>query len=386
MTTEAKCPFHHDTTGGTTNRDWWPNQLKPELLHQHSSKSNPMGDDFDYAKEFKGLDFAALKKDLAALMTDSQDWWPADFGHYGPLFIRMAWHSAGTYRTGDGRGGAGRGQQRFAPLNSWPDNVSLDKARRLLWPIKQKYGRKISWADLMILTGNVALETMGFKTFGFGGGREDVWEPDQDVYWGRETAWLGGDIRYANGSEGVVKDGGVLVSDDDAADGDVHTRRLENPLAAVQMGLIYVNPEGPDGNPDPILAVKDIRETFSRMAMNDEETVALIAGGHTFGKTHGAAPSSNVGPVPEATGLEQQGFGWKNRFGTGKGADTITSGLEVTWTTTPTKWGNGFSNTCSVTNGNQRRAREARTSGWPKEPPPQCRTRMIERKSTGRRC
>ena len=341
MTTEAKCPFHHDTTGGTTNRDWWPNQLKPELLHQHSSKSNPMGDDFDYAKEFKGLDFAALKKDLAALMTDSQDWWPADFGHYGPLFIRMAWHSAGTYRTGDGRGGAGRGQQRFAPLNSWPDNVSLDKARRLLWPIKQKYGRKISWADLMILTGNVALETMGFKTFGFGGGREDVWEPDQDVYWGRETAWLGGDIRYANGSEGVVKDGGVLVSDDDA-DGDVHTRRLENPLAAVQMGLIYVNPEGPDGNPDPILAVKDIRETFSRMAMNDEETVALIAGGHTFGKTHGAAPSSNVGPEPEATGLEQQGFGWKNRFGTGKGADTITSGLEVTWTTTPTKWGNGF--------------------------------------------
>jgi catalase-peroxidase len=341
MTTEAKCPFHHDTTGGTTNRDWWPNQLKLDLLHQHSSKSNPMGDDFDYAKEFKSLDFAALKKDLAALMTDSQDWWPADFGHYGPLFIRMAWHSAGTYRTGDGRGGAGRGQQRFAPLNSWPDNVSLDKARRLLWPIKRKYGRKISWADLMILTGNVALETMGFKTFGFGGGREDVWEPDQDVYWGRETAWLGGDIRYGNGSEGVVKDGGVLVSDDDA-DGDVHSRQLENPLAAVQMGLIYVNPEGPDGNPDPILAVKDIRETFSRMAMNDEETVALIAGGHTFGKTHGAAPSSNVGPEPEATGLEQQGFGWKNRFGTGKGADTITSGLEVTWTTTPTKWGNGF--------------------------------------------
>jgi catalase-peroxidase len=341
MTTEAKCPFHHDTTGGTTNQDWWPNQLKLDLLQQHSSKSNSMGDGFDYAKEFKSLDFAALKKDLAALMTDSQDWWPADFGHYGPLFIRMAWHSAGTYRTGDGRGGAARGQQRFAPLNSWPDNVSLDKARRLLWPIKQKYGRKISWADLMILTGNVALETMGFKTFGFGGGREDVWEPDQDVYWGRETAWLGSDIRYAHGSEGVVKDGGVLVSDDDA-DGDVHSRRLENPLAAVQMGLIYVNPEGPDGNPDPILAVKDIRETFSRMAMNDEETVALIAGGHTFGKTHGAAPSSNVGPEPEAEGLEQQGFGWKNRFGTGKGADTITSGLEVTWTTTPTKWGNGF--------------------------------------------
>jgi catalase-peroxidase len=342
MTTEAKCPFHpHAASGGTTNRDWWPNQLKLELLHQHSSKSNPMGDDFDYPKEFKSLDFAALKKDLAALMTDSQDWWPADFGHYGPLFIRMAWHSAGTYRTGDGRGGGGRGQQRFAPLNSWPDNVSLDKARRLLWPIKRKYGRKISWADLMILTGNVALETMGFETFGFGGGREDVWEPDQDVYWGRETAWLGGDIRYAHGSEGVVKGGGVLVSDDDA-DGDVHSRRLENPLAAVQMGLIYVNPEGPDGNPDPILAAKDIRETFSRMAMNDEETVALIAGGHTFGKTHGAAPSSNAGPEPEAEGLEQQGFGWKNSFGTGKGADTITSGLEVTWTTTPTKWGGGF--------------------------------------------
>jgi catalase-peroxidase len=341
MTTEAKCPFHHDTTSGTTNQDWWPNQLKLELLHQHFSGSNPMGNDFDYAKEFKGLDFAALKKDLAALMTDSQDWWPADFGHYGPLFIRMAWHSAGTYRTGDGRGGAGRGQQRFAPLNSWPDNVSLDKARRLLWPIKQKYGRKISWADLMILTGNVALETMGFKTFGFGGGREDIWEPDQDVYWGAEKTWLGGDIRYAHGSPGVVEDHAVLVSDEDP-DGDVHRGQLENPLAAVQMGLIYVNPEGPDGNPDPILAVKDIRETFSRMAMNDEETVALIAGGHTFGKTHGAAPSSNVGPEPEAEGLEQQGFGWKNRFGTGKGADTITSGLEVTWTTTPTKWGNGF--------------------------------------------
>jgi catalase-peroxidase len=341
MTTKAKCPFHHNTTSGTTNREWWPNQLKLELLHQHSSRSNPMGDNFDYAKEFKSLDFAALKKDLAALMTDSQDWWPADFGHYGPLFIRMAWHSAGTYRTGDGRGGAGRGQQRFAPLNSWPDNVSLDKARRLLWPIKQKYGRKISWADLMILTGNVALETMGFKTFGFGGGREDVWEPDQDVYWGAEKTWLGGDIRYAHGSPGVVEDHAVLVSDEDP-DGDVHGGQLENPLAAVQMGLIYVNPEGPDGNPDPILAVKDIRETFSRMAMNDEETVALIAGGHTFGKTHGAAPSSNVGPEPEAEGLEQQGFGWKNRFGTGKGADTITSGLEVTWTTTPTKWGNGF--------------------------------------------
>src|SRR5258705_8325011 len=341
MSTETKCPFHHAAGGGTSNRDWWPNQLKLELLHQHSSKSNPMCEDFNYAEEFKSLDLAAVKRDLAALMTDSQDWWPADCGDYGRLFIRMPWHAAGTYRTGDGRGGGGGGQQRFAPINSWPDNVSLDKARRLLWPIKQKYGRKISWADLMILTGNVALETMGFKTFGFGGGREDVWEPDQDVYWGRETAWLGGDVRYANGSEGVVKDGGVLVSDDDA-DGDVHSRRLENPLAAVQMGLIYVNPEGPDGNPDPILAVKDIRETFSRMAMNDEETVALIAGGHTFGKTHGAAPSSNVGPEPEAVGLEQQGFGWKNRFGTGKGADTITSGLEGTWTTTPTKRGNGF--------------------------------------------
>ncbi|HKB90132.1 MAG TPA: catalase/peroxidase HPI [Opitutaceae bacterium] len=341
MTTEAKCPFHHATTGGTTNREWWPNQLKLELLHQHSSKSNPMGEDFDYRKEFESLDFAALKKDLAALMTDSQDWWPADFGHYGPLFIRMAWHSAGTYRTGDGRGGGGRGQQRFAPLNSWPDNVSLDKARRLLWPIKQKYGRKISWADLMILAGNVALETMGFKTFGFGGGREDIWEPDQDVYWGAEKRWLGSDIRYAHGSPGVIEDHAVLVSDEDA-DGDVHSRRLENPLAAVQMGLIYVNPEGPDGNPDATLAATDIRETFKRMAMNDEETVALIAGGHSFGKTHGAAPSSNVGLEPEAEGLEAQGLGWKNSFGTGKGAQAITSGLEVTWTTTPTKWGTGF--------------------------------------------
>jgi catalase-peroxidase len=341
MQTEAKCPFHHAANGGNSNRDWWPNQLKLELLHQHSTKSNPMGEDFDYAKEFRSLDLTAVKNDLAALMTDSQDWWPADFGHYGPLFIRMAWHSAGTYRTGDGRGGGGRGQQRFAPLNSWPDNVSLDKARRLLWPIKQKYGRKISWADLMILAGNVALETMGFKTFGFGGGREDVWEPDQDVYWGSESTWLGGDIRYAHGSEGVVKKGGVTVSDDDA-DGKIHGRNLQKPLAAVQMGLIYVNPEGPDGNPDPLKAAHDIRETFSRMAMNDEETVALIAGGHSFGKTHGAAPTSHVAREPEAAGLETQGFGWKNSFGTGKGADTITSGLEVTWTTTPTKWGNGF--------------------------------------------
>jgi catalase-peroxidase len=339
-TTEAKCPFNH-AAGGTSNKDWWPNQLRLDLLHQHSSRSNPMGEEFDYAKEFASLDLAAVKKDLAALMTDSQPWWPADFGHYGPLFIRMAWHSAGTYRTGDGRGGGGRGQQRFAPLNSWPDNVSLDKARRLLWPIKQKYGRRISWADLMILAGNVALETMGFKTFGFAGGREDVWEPDQDVYWGRETTWLGGDVRYAHGSEGVPKAGGVVVSDDDA-DGDLHSRKLENPLAAVQMGLIYVNPEGPDGNPDPVAAAYDIRDTFGRMAMNDEETVALIAGGHTFGKTHGAAPATNVDVEPEAAGIEAQGFGWANRFGTGTGGDTITSGLEVTWTTTPTKWSNDF--------------------------------------------
>jgi catalase-peroxidase len=341
MSTETKCPFRHAAGGGTTNRDWWPNQLKLELLSQHSSKSNPMGEDFSYAEEFKSLDFAALKEDLAAVMTDSQDWWPADFGHYGPLFIRMAWHSAGTYRTGDGRGGGGRGQQRFAPLNSWPDNVSLDKARRLLWPVKQKYGRKISWADLMILAGNVALETMGFKTFGFGGGREDVWEPDLDVYWGAESTWLGGDVRYKHGSEGVEKESAVLVTDDDA-DGDIHSRRLENPLAAVQMGLIYVNPEGPDGNPDPLKAAVDIRETFGRMAMNDEETVALIAGGHTFGKTHGAAPASHVDVEPEAAGLEEQGLGWRNSYGTGKGADTITSGLEVTWTTTPTKWSTNF--------------------------------------------
>ena len=316
---ESKCPFHHGAalTGGTTNRDWWPNQLKVELLNQHSNKSDPMDAGFDYAKEFKSLDYAALKKDLAKLMTDSQDWWPADFGHYGPLFIRMAWHSAGTYRTGDGRGGGGRGQQRFAPLNSWPDNVSLDKARRLLWPIKQKYGRKISWADLMILTGNVALETMGFKTFGFAGGRPDTWEPDHDVYWGKEMKWLD-DKRYS---------------------GD---RDLENPLAAVQMGLIYVNPEGPNGNPDPVAAARDIRETFARMAMNDEETVALIAGGHTFGKTHGAGPATHVGPEPEAASLEQQGLGWKSSFGSGKGGDTITSGIEVTWTSTPTKWSNNF--------------------------------------------
>jgi catalase-peroxidase len=317
MTAVTQSPVQFVAGGGTSNRDWWPNQLKLELLSQHSSKSDPMGEDFNYAEEFQSLDLAAVKKDLATLMTDSQDWWPADFGHYGPLFIRMAWHSAGTYRTGDGRGGGGRGQQRFAPINSWPDNVSLDKARRLLWPIKQKYGRKISWADLIILTGNVALETMGFKTFGFGGGREDVWEPDQDVYWGAETTWLD-DKRYS---------------------GD---RDLENPLAAVQMGLIYVNPEGPNGNPDPVAAAVDIRETFKRMAMNDEETVALIAGGHTFGKTHGAGPASDVGPAPEAAGLDEMGLGWKSSFRTGVGRDAITSGLEVTWTTTPTKWSNNF--------------------------------------------
>ena len=300
-----------------------------------------MGGNFNYAEEFKTLDLAALKNDLAALMTDSQDWWPADFGNYGPLFIRLSWHAAGTYRIADGRGGGGRGQQRFAPLNSWPDNVSLDKARRLLWPIKQKYGRKISWADLFILVGNVALETMGFKTFGFGGGREDVWEADQDVYWGAETAWLGGDIRYGRGSEGADKQVGTLVSDDNA-DGVIHSRNLENPLGAVQMGLIYVNPEGPDGNPDPLLAAQDIRQTFGRMAMNDEETVALIAGGHTFGKTHGAAESSHVGIEPEGAGIASQGFGWHNSYGSGKGPDTITSGLEVTWTTTPTEWGNNY--------------------------------------------
>lgn len=341
-----RCPFtggaiKFTTASRRSNRDWWPNKLDLNILRQHSSLSDPMGENFNYAEEFKTLDLAAVKADLAALMTDSQDWWPADFGHYGGLFIRLAWHAAGTYRIGDGRGGGGRGQQRFAPLNSWPDNVNLDKARRLLWPVKQKYGRKISWADLFILVGNVALETMGFKTFGFGGGREDVWEADQDVYWGAETTWLAGDIRYKNGSEGVEKDGGVLVSDDDA-DGKVHSRVLENPLGAVQMGLIYVNPEGPDGNPDPVLAAKDIRETFGRMAMNDEETVALIAGGHSFGKAHGAAEASHVGDDPEAMGMAAQGFGWHNSFGTGKGADTITSGLEVTWTATPTQWSNNY--------------------------------------------
>ncbi|MBN9297336.1 MAG: catalase/peroxidase HPI [Filimonas sp.] len=343
----SKCPYHNGSMksnvggGGTRNRDWWPNQLRLNILRQNSSLSDPMDKEFDYAAAFKSLDLEAVKKDLHTLMTDSQDWWPADFGHYGPLFIRMAWHSAGTYRVFDGRGGAGSGQQRFAPLNSWPDNVSLDKARRLLWPIKQKYGKKISWADLLILTGNVALESMGFKTFGFAGGRVDAWEADESVYWGNETTWLGGDLRYAHGSPGVPKEHGV-VSSDDKADGDIHSRNLENPLAAVQMGLIYVNPEGPDGNPDPIAAAKDIRDTFGRMAMNDEETVALIAGGHTFGKTHGAAPATHVGKEPEAAGIESQGLGWHNSFGSGVGADAITSGLEVTWTTTPTKWSNNF--------------------------------------------
>lgn len=342
----SKCPFHNGSMkhniggGGTRNHNWWPNQLKLNILRQNSEASNPMDKSFNYAEAFKSLDLEAIKKDLHALMTDSQDWWPADFGHYGGLFIRMAWHSAGTYRVGDGRGGGGAGLQRFAPLNSWPDNVSLDKARRLLWPIKQKYGNKISWADLMILTGNIALESMGFKTFGFAGGRADVWEADESVYWGSETTWLGGDLRYAHGSAGV-EGHGVLVSDDNA-DGDIHTRNLEKPLAAVQMGLIYVNPEGPDGNPDPIMAAKDIRDTFGRMAMNDEETVALIAGGHTFGKTHGAAPADNVGKEPEAVDLEMQGLGWKNNYGSGKGPDTITSGLEVTWTKTPTQWSNNF--------------------------------------------
>ena len=325
--TGGKCPFPHlhgtaakpapTSQGGRSNRDWWPNQLNLRILHQNSALSDPMGQGFDYAREFSKLDLAAVKRDLHVLMTDSQDWWPADFGHYGPFFIRMAWHSAGTYRTGDGRGGAGAGQQRFAPLNSWPDNTNLDKARRLLWPIKQKYGAKLSWADLMILAGNCALDSMGFKTFGFGGGRADVWEPEEDVYWGHEDTWLG-DKRYT---------------------GD---RELENPLAAVQMGLIYVNPEGPNGNPDPVASARDIRETFGRMAMNDEETVALIAGGHTFGKTHGAASASHVGREPEGAGIAEQGLGWANTHGSGKGADTITSGLEVIWTTTPTQWSNNY--------------------------------------------
>lgn len=317
---ESKCPFHQSASAGNgqTNNDWWPNQLKLDMLRQNSSKSDPMDKGFNYAEEFKKLDLAAIKQDLHDLMTDSQDWWPADFGHYGPFFIRMAWHSAGTYRTSDGRGGGSTGSQRFAPLNSWPDNVNLDKARRLIWPIKKKYGNKISWADLMILTGNVALESMGFKTFGFAGGREDIWEPEKDIYWGQEKEWLE-DQRYTGDHE-----------------------ELENPLAAVQMGLIYVNPEGPNGNPDPLASAKDIRETFARMAMDDEETVALIAGGHTFGKTHGAGDAEHVGPEPEAAGITEQGFGWSSSYGSGKGGDTISSGLEVTWTSTPTKWSNNF--------------------------------------------
>jgi catalase-peroxidase len=339
-----KCPFHNTAGTGTTNRDWWPNQLNLKILSQHSERTDPMGEDFDYRQAFKTLDLAGLKKDLHALMTDSQEWWPADFGHYGPLFIRMAWHAAGTYRIGDGRGGAGSGQQRFAPLNSWPDNANLDKARRLLWPIKQKYGRRLSWADLLVLTGNVALESMGFKTLGFGGGRPDVWEPDEDVYWGNEKTWLGGDIRYGKGPGG--QDEAVLVAEKELHGSETsrtdHGRRLENPLAAVQMGLIYVNPEGPDGNPDPAAAAHDIRDTFGRMAMDDEETVALIAGGHTFGKTHGAGPATHVGPEPEAAGIEEHGLGWRSTFRSGKGGDTITSGLEVTWSQTPTTWSNYF--------------------------------------------
>jgi len=344
---ETKCPFKHTAGGGQTNRDWWPRQLRVDLLNQHSSRSNPMDPDFNYAEAFGKLDLAAVKRDLTAVMTDSRSWWPADFGHYGGLFIRMAWHSAGTYRVGDGRGGGGRGQQRFAPLNSWPDNVSLDKARRLIWPVKQKYGRSISWADLIILTGNVALESMGFKTLGFAGGREDTWEPDLDVYWGTETEWLGGDHRYGKGkSKGENHEDGVITAEaelhgieEDRTEGG---RTLENPLAAVQMGLIYVNPEGPEGKPDPEAAAHDIRETFGRMAMNDEETVALIAGGHTFGKTHGAADAKHVSDEPETAGLEAQGFGWKNSYGTGAGQDAITSGLEVTWSQTPTQWSNLF--------------------------------------------
>jgi catalase-peroxidase len=343
----SKCPFHNGNMkhnvggGGTKSRDWWPNRLNLNILRQHSPLSNPLDKDFNYAEAFKSLDLEAVKKDLHALMTDSQDWWPADFGHYGGLFIRMAWHSAGTYRIHDGRGGAGQGQQRFAPLNSWPDNVSLDKARRLLWPVKQKYGNKISWADLLILTGNVALESMGFKTFGFSGGREDAWEAAEEVYWGAETTWLGNDDRYGRGSEGVVESHGVVPTDEDPGR-KIHSPNLEEPLAAAHMGLIYVNPEGPDGNPDPIAAAVDIKETFRRMAMDDEETVALIAGGHSFGKTHGAAPATHLDKEPEGADLEMQGLGWRNSYGSGKGPDTITSGLEVTWSKTPTQWGNSF--------------------------------------------
>ncbi len=346
MSTETKCPFSaatstHASAGVQANAQWWPEQLNLKILHQQSSLSDPMDEAFNYAEEFKTLDLDSVIKDLHALMTDSQAWWPADWGHYGPLFIRMTWHAAGTYRIGDGRGGAGSGAQRFAPLNSWPDNVNLDKARRLLWPIKQKYGRKLSWADLLVLTGNVALESMGFKTFGFGGGRPDIWEPQEDIYWGSETKWLGGDMRYAHGSPGIDKAGAVLPTDD-SADGDVHSRELEQPLAAVQMGLIYVNPEGPDGNPDPLASARDIRDTFARMAMDDAETVALTAGGHTFGKAHGAGDAALVGREPEAAGIEQQGLGWKSAHRSGIGGDLISSGIEGAWTNNPTKWDNGY--------------------------------------------
>ena len=365
MSTEAKCPMggtrKPTMAGGRSNADWWPNQLNLKILHQHSTKSNPMDVEFDYAEEFKSLDLDAVVKDLHAVMTDSKDWWPADFGHYGGFFIRMAWHSAGTYRISDGRGGGGSGTQRFAPLNSWPDNANLDKARRLLWPIKQKYGRKLSWADLMILAGNVALDSMGFKTFGFAGGREDVWEPGEDIYWGPEGTWLA-DERYT---------------------GD---RDLEDPLGAVQMGLIYVNPEGPNGKPDPVAAARDIRETFRRMAMNDEETVALIAGGHTFGKTHGAGPATHVGPDPEGAPLEAQGCGWISSFQSGKGADTITSGLNVTWTTTPTKWSNNFFENLFGFEYELTRARPGPISGSPRERARRFRTRSTRPRSTCRRC
>jgi catalase-peroxidase len=340
----GECPIKKANVGGggTRNRDWWPDELKLNILRQHTPVTDPMGKDFDYAAAFKSLDYDALKKDLNTLMTDSQDWWPADFGHYGGLFIRMAWHSAGTYRVFDGRGGGGQGQQRFAPLNSWPDNVSLDKARRLLWPIKQKYGNKISWADLYLLTGNVALESMGVKTFGFAGGRPDTWEAEESVYWGGESTWLGNEVRYSNGQEGIKGHGVVDGDESQKEHKDIHGRDLEKPLAAAHMGLIYVNPEGPDGEPDPVASARDIRTTFGRMAMNDEETAALIAGGHSFGKTHGAAPSDNVGNEPQAAGMEEQGFGWYNKHGSGKGPDTITSGLEVIWTSTPTKWSNNY--------------------------------------------
>jgi catalase-peroxidase len=344
----GECPVNSDPKyanvggGGTRNRDWWPNDLKLNILRQHTAVTNPMSKDFDYAQAFKTLDYEGLKKDLHALMTDSQEWWPADFGHYGGLFVRMAWHSAGTYRVQDGRGGGGQGQQRFAPLNSWPDNVSLDKARRLLWPIKQKYGNKISWADLYLLTGNVAIESMGLKPFGFAGGRADTWEADESVYWGGETTWLGNEVRYSDGKEGIKGHGVVDGDESKNSHSDIHNRNLEKPLAAAHMGLIYVNPEGPDGNPDPIASARDIRETFGRMAMNDEETLALIAGGHTFGKTHGAGPSDHVGKEPNAADLESQGFGWNSTYNSGKGADTITSGLEVIWTSTPTKWSNHY--------------------------------------------